>query len=246
MHTNIYSNDYGATSSNEFSLHQELQGATYASLDWGDYDNDGDLDLVTSGYTGSIVTDEGQTEYNSPVTNIYQQNELGVFILDSSLYMLDSVGLSSTQWGDYDNDGDLDLLLTGETKEKELITRVYENLESFTNSNSLPTKPTMLYSNVNIDSVRISWQGGIDTDNQTASGKTIDQAIKYQLQMGEDQNYSLAGNVHSIISGKYATGKMGLRSGNNHTINSIPEGRYQWRVKSTDHGLGSSEWSDWD
>ena len=246
MHTNIYSNDYGTTSSNEFSLHQELQGATYASLDWGDYDNDGDLDLVTSGYTESIVTDEGQTEYNSPITNIYQQNELGEFILDSSLYMLDSVGLSSTQWGDYDNDGDLDLLLTGETKEKELITRVYENLESFTNSNSLPTKPTMLYSNVNIDSVRISWQGGIDTDNQTASGKTIDQAIKYQLQMGEDQNYSLAGNVHSIISGKYATGKMGLRSGNDHTINKIPEGRYQWRVKSVDHGLGSSEWSDWD
>ena len=104
----------------------------------------------------------------------------------------------------------------------------------------------MLYSDVNIDSVRISWQGGIDTDNQTASGKTIDQAIKYQLQMGEDQNYSLAGNVHSIISGKYATGKMGLRSGNNHTINSIPEGRYQWRVKSIDHGLESSEWSDWD
>ena len=104
----------------------------------------------------------------------------------------------------------------------------------------------MLYSDVNIDSVQISWQGGIDTDNQTASGKTIDQAIKYQLQMGEDQNYSLAGNVHSIISGKYATGKMGLRSGNDHTINKIPEGRYQWRVKSVDHGLGSSEWSDWD
>jgi len=246
MHTNIYSNKFGTTSSNEFSLHQELQGATYASLDWGDYDNDGDLDLVTSGYTRSIVTDEGQPEYNSPITNIYQQNDLGEFILDSSLYMIDSVGLSSTQWGDYDNDGDLDLLLTGETTEKELITRVYENLEGFTNSNSSPTKPTMLYSDVNIDSVQISWQGGIDTDNQTSSGKTIDQAMKYQLQMGEDQNYSLNGNVHSIISGKYATGKMGLRSGNNHTINSIPEGRYQWRVKSIDHGLGSSEWSDWD
>jgi hypothetical protein len=64
--------------------------------------------------------------------------------------------------------------------------------------------------------------------------------------MGEDQNYSLAGNTHSIISGKYGTGRMGSRSGTSHVINSLPEGRYQWRVRSIDHSLGSSEWSDWD
>ena len=246
MYTNIYTNEYSVSSQNKFSLHQELQGATYASLDWGDYDNDGDLDLVTSGYTSSLTTDQGQEEYINPITNIYQQNEQGVFVFDSSLYMIDSVGLSSTQWGDYDNDGDLDLLLTGETAEKELITRVYENLESFTNQNNSPTKPIMLTSSVSIDSVKISWQGGIDTDNSTEQGKTSDLALKYQLQMGEDQNYNLSGNTHSIISGKYATGKMGLRSGNFHVINSLPEGRYQWRVKSVDHGLSTSDWSDWD
>ena len=197
MHTNIYANENGT----RFTLQQELEGATYSSLDWGDYDNDGDLDLVSSGYTGTLITDLEQTEYINPITNIYQQNENGQFILDSSLYMLDSVGLSSTQWGDYDNDGDLDLLVTGETEEKELITRVYENLEGFTNPNNKPTKPIMLLSDVNIDSVYISWQGGIDTDNQNESGRTLDIALKYQLQMGEDQNYSLAGNTHSIISG---------------------------------------------
>ncbi|MFL2989650.1 MAG: FG-GAP-like repeat-containing protein, partial [Candidatus Neomarinimicrobiota bacterium] len=242
MHTNIYTNENGI----RFTLQQELEGATYSSLDWGDYDNDGDLDLVSSGYTGTLITDLEQTEYINPITNIYQQNENGQFILDSSLYMLDSVGLSSTQWGDYDNDGDLDLLVTGETEEKELITRVYENLEGFTNPNSKPTKPIMLLSDVNIDSVYISWQGGIDTDNQNGSGRTSDIALKYQLQMGEDQNYSLAGNTHSIISGKYGTGRMGSRSGTSHVINSLPEGRYQWRVRSIDHSLGSSEWSDWD
>ena len=242
MHTNIYTNENGT----RFTLHQELQGATYSSLDWGDYDNDGDLDLVSSGYTATIVTDQGQTEYVNPITNVYQQNESGQFALDSSLYMLDSVGLSSTQWGDYDNDGDLDLLVTGETEEKELITRVYENLEGFTNPNNKPTKPIMLLSEVNIDSVNISWQGGIDTDNQVGLGKTSDLALKYQLQMGEDQNYSLAANTHSIISGKYGTGRMGSRSGTNHVVNSLPEGRYQWRVRSIDNSLGSSEWSDWD
>ena len=78
----------------------------------------------------------------------------------------------------------------------------------------------MLMSNVNIDSVQISWQGGIDANNSTEQGKTLDEALKYHLQMGEDQNYNLSGNVHSIISGNYGTGKMGLRSGNSHIINS--------------------------
>ena len=64
--------------------------------------------------------------------------------------------------------------------------------------------------------------------------------------MGEDQNYNLSGNVHSIISGNYGTGTMGLRSGNSHIINSLPEGRYQWRVRSVDHSLSFSDWSDWD
>ena len=35
-------------------------------------------------------------------------------------------------------------------------------------------------------------------------------------------------------------------SGNSHIINSLPEGRYQWRVRSVDHSLSFSDWSDWD
>ena len=196
MHTNIYSNDAG----NGFNLYQQLEGTTYASLDWGDYDNDGDLDLISSGYTGIAITELNETEYTNPITNVYQQGSDGIFLMDSSLYMLDSVGLSSTQWGDYDNDGDLDLLVTGETSTDELVTKVYENLEGFTNPNVSPSKPMMLISSVNIDTVNISWQSGIDIENLSGSGKTPDQGMKYQLQMGEDQNYNLGGNTHSIIN----------------------------------------------
>ena len=178
---------------------------------WGDIDNDGDLDLISSGFTG-IETDLTGTEYIDPITNVYQQNSQGQFVLDTTLYMLDSVGLSSTQWGDYDNDGDLDLLITGETSEDQLITRVYENLEGFTNPNTIPSKPIMLMSDVNIDSVHISWQSGIDLENSTGTGRTPDIGMKYQLQMGDDQNYDLLGNTHSIISGDYGTGRMGSRS----------------------------------
>ncbi len=242
MYTDIYINE----TTNQLTLYQQLQGTGYASLDWGDYDNDGDLDLISSGFTNSIINDFGTLEYLDPITIVYQQNSAGEFTMDTTLYMLDSVGHSSTQWGDYDYDGDLDLLITGQTSTGELISRVYENLEGFTNSNISPSKPIMLLSTVNIDTVNISWHSGIDLDNHSGYGKTLDPGIKYQLQMGEDQNYNLGGNTHSIISGAYGTGRMGTRSGTSQMIHQLPEGRYQWRVKAVDYSLGASDWSDWD
>jgi len=79
-----------------------LQGVDYASVAWGDYDNDGDLDLIVMGRT-SFSPDEAST-------TIYENNE-GVFTdIGAGLQALNN---GSADWGDYDGDGDLDLLLTG-------------------------------------------------------------------------------------------------------------------------------------
>ena len=182
--THIYKNNNG----DGFILHQELQGASYGGLDWGDYDNDGDLDFIGSGTT--IVINSSDT-LTLPVSNIYQQNSSGDFVADTSLYMLDSVGFSSIQWGDYDNDGDLDLLMNGELANKDLITKVYENLESVNNANSGPSRPVMLLDSVSVDTVRLSWNNSVDLENPLGAGKTPTAGIRYQLQMGGDQNLSL-------------------------------------------------------
>jgi hypothetical protein len=91
-----------------------LTGVWAGTADWGDFDNDGDLDLVLTGHTGSAY-----------VAKLYQNTGSGfVEVYEGSLT---PVRYSSTDWGDFDNDGDLDLILTGHTG-PELITKIYENI----------------------------------------------------------------------------------------------------------------------
>ncbi|MFN0117654.1 MAG: FG-GAP-like repeat-containing protein, partial [Elusimicrobiota bacterium] len=77
-------------------------GLSNASATWGDFDNDGDLDVLCSGYDGL-----------TPHTRVYRNNGNGTF--NSSEISIGTLGLQGggTAWGDYDNDGDLDILVSG-------------------------------------------------------------------------------------------------------------------------------------
>src|SRR3989339_57387 len=85
----------------------------FSSLAWGDYDNDGDLDLGLCGYTGS-----------GRASRIYNNNA-GTFT-DSGAAIADTSD-ASISWGDYDNDGDLDLAMAGLTTTTGRISRIYRN-----------------------------------------------------------------------------------------------------------------------
>jgi len=83
-----------------------LQGLDGSAVAWGDYDNDGDLDLLA---TGCSMTASGNGCYilNSKV---YRNDGGGVFTLAASPT---GVTGGSVAWGDYDRDGDLDFALSG-------------------------------------------------------------------------------------------------------------------------------------
>jgi len=70
---------------------------------WGDYDNDGDLDLfVTNGGFGA-----------SKKNFLYQNNGDSTFTkITTGDIVNDTTWSESCSWADYDNDGDLDLLVT--------------------------------------------------------------------------------------------------------------------------------------
>ncbi|MCX6303107.1 MAG: FG-GAP-like repeat-containing protein [Bacteroidia bacterium] len=95
-----------------------LTGVSYSSAAWGDYDNDGDLDILLTGASGDY------SNYN-PVSKIYRNNGDNSFI-DQVGISLPGVYESSAAWGDYDNDGDLDILLTGNTTSG-YISKIYLN-----------------------------------------------------------------------------------------------------------------------
>ena len=96
-------------------IHANLTGVKYGSCDWGDYDNDGDLDILIT----------GKTENNIIISKVYRNDRNNTFVEINS--GLTGVCYSSAQWGDYDNDGDIDILLSGLTDNCFLITKVYKN-----------------------------------------------------------------------------------------------------------------------
>ena len=83
-----------------------------SGLAWGDYDNDGDPDLFLVNFYGSILEPiPDNAEKGRPA--LYRNEGNGRFTDVSKRAGLDkaSFGLAAA-WGDYDNDGDLDLYLT--------------------------------------------------------------------------------------------------------------------------------------
>ncbi|MBK7140758.1 MAG: VCBS repeat-containing protein [bacterium] len=96
---NLYRNDGAGTFTKILTGPHVTDVAESFSASWGDYDNDGDLDLVVGN--------------NGAQTNLLYRNDGTSFtrIVGSPVTTIPGDAVS-TAWGDIDNDGDIDLFIT--------------------------------------------------------------------------------------------------------------------------------------
>lgn len=126
----VYEND---GSGNFTKVNAGIEGVTAGSVDWGDVNGDGTLDLVVTGNVG------GFGELNpicppvcnppDPEVRIYEGDGTGSFsLLDAGIE--EGVEGGSSRFGDVDGDGALDLVVTGgqgSLDDPQPFTAVYEN-----------------------------------------------------------------------------------------------------------------------
>jgi hypothetical protein len=92
----LYRNDDGALTASAIWSSGETEN-TY-SVAWGDYDGDGDLDLVAG----------NQDDFSGQSNRLYRNND-GALTASAVWSSAEADRTNSVAWGDYDGDGDLDL-----------------------------------------------------------------------------------------------------------------------------------------
>jgi len=108
--TRIYRNDGGTLT----DIGANLLPVIWSAAAWGDYDHDGDLDAMIIGYDPVAQVSR----------SILYRNDGGTFVDSGDVFH--NVYLGSVSWIDYDNDGDLDLLLSGNEVGADIL-RLYRN-----------------------------------------------------------------------------------------------------------------------
>src|SRR4030042_3417663 len=117
----------------------DLPNVSGGEAEWGDYDNDGDLDILLIG------TDQS---YNK-ISRVYRNSGGGVFDYQSQISITGVMG-GTADWIDYDNDGDLDIMLTGYS-DSGYISRIWRN-----NGNNTFTEQTNI-SFIGVASGSVAW-----------------------------------------------------------------------------------------
>jgi len=128
FYTKLYINDNGTLTEDTTTTFPELN---YGRICFADYDNDGDQDVSLSGWNNTT---------NAPYLKIWNNDGNNLFTEQD--FSLPQLWLGDMEWGDVDNDGDLDFVFSGTgnfDSEIHLMLNDNGNLTEDTNFDITPT-----------------------------------------------------------------------------------------------------------
>jgi len=226
----LYRND--GTGHLELDPSQILKPVYRSHLSWADYDNDGELDLGLMGYADSPFG-------GSSV--LYYADHEGHLIEDAAQELVQA-GYGSLAWGDYDSDGDLDLVLIGQEylgkNEWRQVGFLYRNNASEVASpNHPPEAPQNLSGWVLDDRIELHWGDGFDIESDP-------RGLTYNLRVGSfpggcDVYYA---EMQMAVNNTVGFG----RCWHTHEklLPRVPGVEwYFWSVQTVDDGLARSSWA---
>lgn len=234
--TNLYDNDGTGVFTKNLAASTIFVDVLEAMLDWGDFDSDGDLDLIIAGEETASTLIPGGAER----TDIYV-NTNGVFTRSSISDSIEQLYDGDLQFVDFNDNGRLDLFISGNdssflNSELDGIAVLYTDLT--TTINTAPTAPTNLLSSVSDDSLLFSWTASTDSE-----GGSLEYNL-FIINKTTDDTLVASNSDHSTGFRKIIqAGNAGLSTSFKIKTSSLEDGPYTWGVQAIDGGGKSSAFS---
>ncbi|RZM13750.1 MAG: T9SS type A sorting domain-containing protein, partial [Pedobacter sp.] len=196
-----------------------------------DWDNDGDLDIVVTGWDGS-----------RQATDIYI-NDQGGFSAYVNNAAIPGSSEGAVEIGDADNDGDLDLFITGfsgnDWDGAGTVAPFNRNiavvaLNPTNNTNAAPTVPTNIQVTGSASQLNFSWTASTDAT-------TPQKALTYNMFLVDANGKWFYYPLADTTSGKNKIARLGnVQQNTGWYVKNLPAGTYRWGVQAIDNSYKGS------
>jgi hypothetical protein len=209
LQTRVLHNESG---SGEFTTALSPPGMELGDARWGDVDDDGYPEFAMTGLNGSNRISAFYDYNGSAFTN---EPILADPILPSSHARL--------AWGDFNQDGKLDLVMAGRTGSSNQAFRLLRNVDS--TANRLPAAPTGLTQRIDADTAIFSWNAPANSGGYT---------YNLYVRRAGDADY-LVSPLANLTTGRRRVALRGNAGGSQtYKLVAPPAGTLEWGVQAID------------